>query len=91
MSLPVTSSIHWRAEFYAPESITIGENTTIGDSCFLDGRSGLDIGASVNLGSHVRIWTRQHDIDAPDFAEVGAIQPHLPMKIRATSVSQKNP
>lgn len=72
MQLPRSSSIHWRAEFYAPEGITIGEYTTIGDSAFLDGREGLAIGSSVNLGSHVRIWTRQHDIDSPDFAEVGA-------------------
>jgi acetyltransferase-like isoleucine patch superfamily enzyme len=70
--LPTTSSIHWRAEFYALEGIAVGEHTTIGDSVFLDGRSGLTIGASVNLGSHVRVWTRQHDIDTPDFAEVGA-------------------
>lgn len=71
LTLPQTSSIHWRAEFYAPERITIGEYTTIGDSAFLDGRSGLVIGSSVNLGSHVTCWTRQHDIDAADFAEVG--------------------
>lgn len=67
-----TSSIHWRAEFYAPESIRIGKYCTIGDSAFLDGRSGLTIGDSVNFGSHVTIYTRQHDVDAADFAEVGA-------------------
>lgn len=72
MTLPRSSSIHWRAEFYAPEQIVIGEHTVVGDSAFLDGRSGLRIGANVNLGSHVSIYTRQHDIDAPDFAEVGA-------------------
>jgi putative colanic acid biosynthesis acetyltransferase WcaF len=72
MVLPRSSSIHWRAEFYAPERIVIGEHTTIGDSAFLDGRSGLEIGSSVNLGSHVTVYTRQHDIDASDFAEVGA-------------------
>lgn len=72
MALPRSSSIHWRAEFYSPERIAIGEHTVIGDSAFLDGRSGLTIGANVNLGSHVSIYTRQHDIDAPDFAEVGA-------------------
>lgn len=69
--LPSTSSIHWRAEFYAPERITIGPHTIIGDTAFLDGRSGLSIGSNVNIGSHVTIYTRQHDIDAPDFAEVG--------------------
>ena len=72
MILPTTSSIHWRAEFYAPESITIGEHCIIGDSCFLDGRSGLVIGNSVNLGSHVTIYTREHDVNSPDFAETGS-------------------
>ncbi len=72
MTLPRTSSIHWRAEFYAPELIVIGEHCTIGDSCFLDGRSGLTIGESVNLGSHVTIYTREHDVNSPDFAETGA-------------------
>ena len=69
--LPQTSSIHWRCEFYAPERVVIGENCTIGDTCFLDGRSGLTIGNSVNLGSHVSIYTRQHSVDSPDFDEIG--------------------
>lgn len=72
LTLPPTSSIHWRAEFYAPEHIKIGDNCTIGDSCFLDGRSGLWIGDCVNLGSHVRIYTREHDVQSPTFAETGA-------------------
>lgn len=72
MALPETSSIHWRAEFYAPERIVIGDFCTIGDSAFLDGRSGLNIGDCVNLGSHVSIYTREHDVDACDFAETGA-------------------
>ncbi|WP_165350369.1 acyltransferase [Xylanimonas protaetiae] len=72
LRLPRTSSIHWRAEFYAPERIVVGQNTVIGDSVFLDGRSGLTIGDSVNLGSHVTVYTRQHAVDSPDFAEVGA-------------------
>lgn len=72
LRLHPTSSLHWRAEFYAPERIEIGPHCTIGDSAFLDGRSGLTIGACVNLGSHVSIYTRQHDVDDPDFAEVGA-------------------
>ncbi|SEB83765.1 maltose O-acetyltransferase [Paramicrobacterium humi] len=67
-----TSSIHWRAEFYAPERISIGRHCTLGDSAFLDGRSGLAIGDCVNFGSHVAIYTRQHDVDSPEFAEVGA-------------------
>ena len=71
LTLDPSSSIHWRAEFYQPEGIVIGAHTTIGDSCFLDGRSGLSVGNSVNIGSHVCIYTRQHDIDSTDFMETG--------------------
>jgi putative colanic acid biosynthesis acetyltransferase WcaF len=71
LTLPRSSSIHWRAEFYAPERIVVGEHTVIGYSVFLDGRSGLTIGSNVNLSSHVSVYTRQHDIDSPDFAEIG--------------------
>ena len=45
---------------------------TLGDRAFLDGRSGLTIGDGVNFGSHVTVYTRQHDVDSHDFAEVGA-------------------
>lgn len=72
LTLPKSSSIHWRAEFYAPEMIVVGEHTTVGDRCFLDGRSGLTIGDNANLGSQVTVWTRQHDPEDPWFAEVGA-------------------
>jgi maltose O-acetyltransferase len=72
MTIPDTTSIHWRCEFYAPELIVFGEHCTIGDTCFLDGRSGLEFGDAVNLGSHVSIYTREHSIDDPDFAETGA-------------------
>ena len=70
--LPRTSSIHWRAEFYAPAGVVIGNNCIIGDTCFLDGRSGLTLGDNVNVGSHVSIYTRQHAVDSPTFAEIGA-------------------
>jgi putative colanic acid biosynthesis acetyltransferase WcaF len=71
ITLPRTSSIHFRAEFYRPEAIIIGEYCTIGDTCFLDGRESITIGDSVNIGSHVSIYTRQHDVDSSDFAESG--------------------
>jgi acetyltransferase-like isoleucine patch superfamily enzyme len=71
LTLPRTSSIHFRAEFYRPEAISVGEFCTIGDSCFLDGRETIVMGDCVNIGSHVTIYTRQHDVDSPDFAETG--------------------
>jgi acetyltransferase-like isoleucine patch superfamily enzyme len=70
--LPRSSSIHWRAEFYHPGGVVIGENCIIGDSCFLDGRDGITFGTNVNVGGHVSIYTRQHDVDSPSFAETGA-------------------
>lgn len=71
LTLPRTSSIHFRAEFYRPEAIVVGEHCTIGDTCFLDGRETIVMGDCVNVGSHVSIYTRQHDVDSPNFAESG--------------------
>lgn len=71
LTLPRSSSVHWRAEFYHPGGIVIGANCIVGDTCFLDGRDGIRLGRNVNIGSHVSIYTRQHDVDDPDFAEVG--------------------
>ncbi len=72
LTLPRTSSIHWRAEFYAVENIVIGDNCIVGDTAFLDGRSGLVLGNNVNVGSHVSIYTREHKVDSPTFEETGA-------------------
>ena len=78
------SSIHWRAEFNQPAGVQIGHNTIIGNDAFLDGRMKnfiryrkehgfpLKIGNNVSIAGEVRIYTMEHDIDAPDFAEIGA-------------------
>ncbi|KKW10908.1 MAG: acetyltransferase [Microgenomates group bacterium GW2011_GWC1_49_7] len=78
------SSIHWRAEFNQPMGVSIGHNTVIGNDAFLDGRMKhfvaylkehghpLKIGNNVSIAGEVRIYTMEHDIDSPDFAEVGA-------------------
>lgn len=71
VTLPRSSSIHWRAEFYHPGGVVIGENCIVGDTCFLDGRDGITLGRNVNIGSRVSIYTRQHAVDSPTFAEVG--------------------
>lgn len=69
--LPRTSSIHWRARFFNPQNLSIGEHTTIGNDGFFDARDGITIGASVNIAAEVRIYTREHDIDDPYFGETG--------------------
>ncbi|MCX6793674.1 MAG: acyltransferase [Candidatus Gottesmanbacteria bacterium] len=78
------SSIHWRAEFNQPAGVSIGHNTIIGNDAFLDGRMKnfitylkthdrpLKIGNNVSIAGEVRIYTMEHDIDSPDFSEIGA-------------------
>ena len=67
-----TSSIHWRARFFCPEGLSVGEYCIIGNDAFFDARSGISIGECVNVAAEVRIYTREHDIDDPFFAETGA-------------------
>ena len=66
------SVIYWQCRFFAPRSISIGDNTFIGNNAFLDGRCGLTIGNRVITASEVAIYTLQHDINDPKFAHVGA-------------------
>lgn len=78
------SSVHWRAQFNQPAGVSIGHNTIIGNDAFLDGRAKqflkyrrergfpLTIGNNVSIAGEVRIYTMEHDIDSPDFSEIGA-------------------
>jgi maltose O-acetyltransferase len=64
--------------------VSIGHNTVIGNDAFLDGRMKnfiayrkahghpLTIGNNVSIAGEVRIYTMEHDINSPDFAEIGA-------------------
>lgn len=84
MRIGEDSSIHWRAEFNQPAGISIGKNTVIGNDAFLDGRMThflawkknhgfpLTIGNNVSIAGEVRVYTMEHDIDSPVFAEIGA-------------------
>ncbi len=71
LSVPRSSALAWRARFYAPYGITVGQHTTIGNDAFLDGRCGLRIGSCVSIAGEVRIFTMEHDIDDADFRAVG--------------------
>jgi maltose O-acetyltransferase len=66
-----TSAIHWRARFFRPEGLSVGEHTTLGNDGFFDARDGITIGSCVNIAGDVRIYTREHDIDDPWFGEIG--------------------
>jgi acetyltransferase-like isoleucine patch superfamily enzyme len=71
IQIPKTSAFHWRARFFAPKGINIGEYTSIGNDAFLDGRKGLTIGSCVNIAGEVRIYTMEHDVHSPDFDGIG--------------------
>lgn len=49
----------------------MGAYCTLGNDGFYDARDGIAIGDCVNIAAEVRIYTREHDIDSPDFAERG--------------------
>jgi putative colanic acid biosynthesis acetyltransferase WcaF len=72
VTLPRTSSLHWKARFFQPEGLVVGGHTTIGNDGFFDAREGIAIGSCVNIAAEVRIYTREHDVDDPWFAETGA-------------------
>ncbi len=59
--------IHIHATFYQPKNIKIGEDSTLGDHLFMDGRDSLVIGNHVDIASEVRIYNSEHDIDSETF------------------------
>ncbi len=61
------STIHMWANFFQPKNIEIGEDTIVGDRCFLDGRAKLKIGSHTDIASQVLIYNSEHNINDPDF------------------------
>lgn len=86
MAIGRKTSIHWRTVFFAPERVSIGNDTVIGNDCLLDGRRGLRIGEAVNIGGHVQIFTMDHDPNSRTFATRGGavtIERHAYVATRA--------
>ena len=61
------STIHMGAKFFEPKGVEIGEDTIIGDSCFMDGRARLSIGSHVDIASDVMIYNAEHDLTDEEF------------------------
>lgn len=57
------STIHMWANFFQPRNIQIGEDTIVGDHCFLDGRAKLKIGDHIDIASQVLIYNSEHDVN----------------------------
>ncbi|MBN8560361.1 MAG: acyltransferase [Leptolyngbya sp. UWPOB_LEPTO1] len=72
MKIGTKSLLYMGSEIRHPKGIIIGDHTTIGHRCVLDGRAGLTIGNNVNLSSEVMIWTMEHDPADKQFASVRA-------------------
>ncbi len=70
--LPATSALHWRARFFAPSGLRIGEFCTLGNDGFYDARAGISIGDCVNIAGEVRIYTHEHDVQSSTFEETSA-------------------
>lgn len=67
-----TATVYHGFQARGVRHLRIGPRTIIGDHAVLDARGGLSIGADVNLSTGVRIWTAQHDWNAPEFDYVKA-------------------
>jgi len=70
IKIGASSHIHMWARFYQPRGIEIGEDTIIGDHCFLDGRAPLIIGNHVDIASQVLIYNSEHDVHSENFAPI---------------------
>jgi len=70
MKLGKGSTIHMWARFFQPKNIIIGEDTIIGDHCFLDGRASLKIGSHTSIASQVLIYNSEHDIHSANFQPI---------------------
>jgi len=64
------STIHMYTRFYDPKNIEIGEDTIVGESVVLDGRSKLKIGNHVAIASEVMIYNSEHDVNDRDFTPI---------------------
>jgi acetyltransferase-like isoleucine patch superfamily enzyme len=68
LTLGQESVIYNSCELRDPHRIKIGDFTSIGDHCILDGRGGLTIGKSVNFSTGAWVWTMEHKVNDPNFA-----------------------
>ena len=70
MKIGKNSAVHMGATFFQPKNIIIGEDTIVGNNCFMDGRARLEIGSHVDIASEVLIYNSEHDIASEDFQAV---------------------
>lgn len=61
VSIGQGSTIHVGCRFYQPANVRVGDDTSVGDRCVLDGRAPLVIGNHTSIASQVMIFNSEHD------------------------------
>lgn len=61
------TKFYFRTRFYNPKNIEVGEDSLIGDNCFLDGRNAIIIGNHVDIASQVLIYNEEHNVHSEKF------------------------
>ena len=72
MTIGHGSTIHMFATFFSLKTVTIGEDTIIGNRIFIDGRDRVTIGNHVDIASEVMIYNSHHDLQSPEFTAITA-------------------
>lgn len=67
MKIEKGSVINMNQFFFDINKIKIGFNSHINQSCFLDGRGGIEIGNNTSISHYVKIVTGSHDIQSSNF------------------------
>lgn len=65
-----STTIHMGCKFFEPRGVSVGEDTKVGDGCFLDGRASLKIGNHVDIASEVMIYNSEHDLESEEFGAI---------------------
>lgn len=66
------SKLYYHTRFYDPGNIRIGDDTLVGDNCFLDGRNKIKIGNHTDIASQVLIYNEEHNINSAEFEATNA-------------------
>lgn len=68
------TEISWgrHLRFFGVKKIKIGNDVSINRNVLLDGRTGLEIGDSVDIGEYTTIWSLEHDPNSNEHACRGA-------------------
>lgn len=80
MKIGKGSRILMKVKVVSPNRISIGKRTYINEMCFLDGRSGIEIGSDVTIAIYSKLISGGHYINDENFAYHGekiVIQDHV--------------